>query len=68
MEYILWLKILVFKQVQLWIYLLIHLTPDWICLLLLGKHHVLVALQYGFQKVLPTDNASSKLTNSILKV
>jgi hypothetical protein len=28
----------------------------------------LVAPQYGFQKVLQTDNASSKLTNSILKV
>jgi hypothetical protein len=28
----------------------------------------LVAQQYGFQKVLLTDNASSKFTNFILKV
>jgi hypothetical protein len=27
----------------------------------------LVAQQYGFQKILPTDNVSSKLMNSILK-
>ena len=45
-EYILGLKILVFDQMQLWIYPLIYLLPDWIHHLLLGKQTCIIFCQF----------------------